>query len=106
MKSSVKQHLELCKGLVPDQITALGKEWGQYWYGQWDKRAVIRYRGRLYMESIAKDVSKVQFEEFIGGAAYDVVVALAAKDRLLEEEFEDLVAPWAVVMGRTWEKRQ
>ena len=97
-KDLVADHVERCKRLTPKQITALRNEWGDAWAGNWDEREAVRFRGRLVQDT---ETAGVGWN--VGDVASDVAVALSAKGKISEVDFELLVAPWASVMGRTWE---
>ena len=74
MNDSVIAHVEICKNLTAEQIEALTDAFKGT--KDWDSRR---------------------------DASLDVTFALLSRYNIPEAVFERLVAPWVLVMGRTWE---
>lgn len=102
MKDLVADHIERCRKLTPKQIEALENTLGSMLPGTLSKRAVALHKARKEIGD-APWHSAWDADWYVGTAAWDTAIALIAKDIVTPEEFENLVAPWVSVMGRTWE---
>ena len=106
-KDLIADHIQRCKRLTREEIRGLELTWdrqdaeaarvaaqtaiGDRWFAVWNAARIAAGDARYMAWSI-------------GYAAWDVVIALAAKREIWGPEFELLVGPWVSVMGRTWEE--
>ena len=102
MKDVVADHMERCARLTPEDIEALEVSVCQSWYkGGMEHSTALSVA--ITAMNLKMETDEWDFDWEHQPGTWDVSIALSVRELIGEVQFEILVAPWVLVMGRTWE---
>lgn len=113
----VEAHVKICAGLTVEQAHSMILAWdvtpGDLWLGAQNvawlaaRRVSRQDAWNATVHALDDALHQAAWNATVHGAtraALDVATALVVRDRIRVETFETLAAPWASVMGRTWDE--